>query len=148
MLYATLDFPGDMSCPSVLALEVPGFPKGRCHHDLKAFCESGRNNLFKSIIENIKYRWLVYYLSLLFTHLYERVLNHRMLKSKIFGKSSLNVSFGQGSCIISDFPKTNSVKAALLQLSLRSKIIIFNNNFAFCQAGFLKPFMISFCSMP
>ena len=30
------------------------FPKGRCHHDLKAFCESGHNNLFKNIIENMK----------------------------------------------------------------------------------------------
>ena len=45
------------------------FPKGRCHHDLKAFCESGHNNLFKNIIENMKQRWLVYYLCLLFTHL-------------------------------------------------------------------------------
>ena len=30
------------------------FPKDRCHHDLKAFCESGYNNLFKNIIENMK----------------------------------------------------------------------------------------------
>ena len=45
------------------------FPKGRCHHDFKAFCESGHNNLFKNIIENMKQRWLVYYLCLLFTHL-------------------------------------------------------------------------------
>ena len=45
------------------------FPKARCHHDLKAFCESGHNNLFKNIMENMKERWLVYYLSLLFTHL-------------------------------------------------------------------------------
>ena len=34
---------------------------------------------------------------------YERALNHRMVKSKIFGKSSLNFSFGQGSYLISDF---------------------------------------------
>ena len=43
------------------------------------------------------------YLSLLFTYLYERALNHRMVKSKIFEKSSLNFSFGQGSYLISDF---------------------------------------------
>ena len=79
------------------------FPKGRCHHDLKVFYESGHNNLFKNIIENIKERWLVYYLSLLSTHLYERALNHRMVKSEIFGKSSLDFSFGQGSYLISDF---------------------------------------------
>ena len=40
------------------------------------------------------------------------------------------------------------MKAVLLQVSLRSEIIIFNSNFAFCQAGFLKPLMISFCRMP
>ena len=54
MLSTTLGFPGDMSRRSVLTLEVPGFPKGRCHHDLQAFCESGNNNLFKNIIENMK----------------------------------------------------------------------------------------------
>ena len=42
------------------------FLKGRWHHYLKAFYESGHNNLFKNIIENMK--WLVYYLSLLFNH--------------------------------------------------------------------------------
>ena len=71
-----------------------------------------------------------------------------MMKSKIFEKSSLNVSFGQGSYLISDFASPNSFKAVLLQVSLRSEIIIFNNNFVFFQAGFLKPFMISFCRMP
>ena len=30
-------FPGDKSHPSVLASEVPGFPQGYYHHDLKAF---------------------------------------------------------------------------------------------------------------
>ena len=54
MLSTTPDFPGDMSRHSVLALEVPGFwIKGRCHHDLKAFYESG-HNLFKNIVENMK----------------------------------------------------------------------------------------------
>ena len=65
MLSTTLNFPGDMSHLSVLALEVQVFPKACCHPDLKAFCESGHNNLLKNIIENMKYRWLVYYLSLL-----------------------------------------------------------------------------------
>ena len=40
------------------------------------------------------------------------------------------------------------LKPLLLQVSLRSGIIVFNNNLVFCQAGFLKPFVISFCSMP
>ena len=70
-----------------------------------------------------------------------------MVKSKIFGKSSLSFSFGQGSYLISDFAEPKSVKAVLLQVSLRSEIIIFNNNFVFCQASFLKLFMISFCNM-
>ena len=42
------------------------FSMGFLHHDLKAFCESGHNNFIKNIIENMKWRWLVYYLSLLF----------------------------------------------------------------------------------
>ena len=79
---------------------------------------------------------------------YEKALNHRMVKSKIFGKSSLNFSFGQGRYPISDFAWPNSVKAILLQISLRSEIIIFNNNFVFCREGFLKPFLIFFCRIP
>ena len=54
MLSTTLGFPGDMSRGSVSALEVPDFPQGRCHHDLKALYESGHNNLFNNIIENMK----------------------------------------------------------------------------------------------
>ena len=79
------------------------FPKGCCHYDLKAFCISGHNNLVKNIIENMKWRWIVYYLSLLFTYLYERALNHKMVKLKIFGELSLNFSFGKRSYLISDF---------------------------------------------
>ena len=54
MLSTTLGFPGDMSRRSVLAWRSLVFPKGRCHHDLKAFYESGHNNFFKNIIENMK----------------------------------------------------------------------------------------------
>ena len=79
---------------------------------------------------------------------YERPVKHGMVKSTIFGKSSLNLSFGQGSYLISDFASPNPVTAVLPQISLRSEIVIFNNNFVFCLAGFLKSFMISFCSMP
>ena len=45
------------------------FPKSCCHHDLKVFWEIGYKSVLLSIIENMKKRWLVYYLSLLFTHL-------------------------------------------------------------------------------
>ena len=78
---------------------------------------------------------------------YETALKQGIVKSKIFRKSSSNFSFGQGSYLISDFDYPNSVKAVLLQIPLRSEIVIFNNNFVFCLAGFLKLFMISFCSM-
>ena len=44
------------------------FLKGYCHHDLKAFCETGYNSVLLNIIENMKYRWFVYHLSLLFTN--------------------------------------------------------------------------------
>ena len=79
---------------------------------------------------------------------FERALKHGMVKSKIFRKSYLNFSFGQGSYLISDFAWSNSVKAVLLQISQRAAIVNFNINFAFCLADFLKPLMISFCSMP
>ena len=45
------------------------FPKGYCHHDLKAFFETGYNNVLYSFIENMKLRWLLFYLRLLFTHI-------------------------------------------------------------------------------
>ena len=69
----------------------------------------------------------------------ERALKNGRVKSIILGKSSLNFTFGRGSCLISDFARLNSNKAALVQV-LRFEIFIFNNNFVFCM-------MSSFCSM-
>ena len=107
------------------------FSMGYLHHDLKAFCESGHNNFIKNIIENMKWRWLVYYLSLLFFLFFERALKQRMVKSKIFRKLSLNFSFGQDSYLISDFAWPNSIKTILLQISLRFEIVFFKSKFAF-----------------
>ena len=70
----------------------------------------------------------------------ERALKNGRVKSKIVRKSSLNLTFGQGSCLISDFARPNSNKAVLVQVFLRFEIVIFNNNFAFCMLS-------SFCSM-
>ena len=78
----------------------------------------------------------------------ERTLKNGRVKSQIFRKSSLIFTFGQGSCLTSDFARPNSNKAVLLQISQRFHIGIFNNNFAFCVAEFLEPVMSSFCSMP
>ena len=51
MLSMTLGFPGEMSRRSVLTLwRSLVFSKGFCHHDLKAICESGHNNLFKACV--------------------------------------------------------------------------------------------------
>ena len=47
------------------------FSKGCSHHDFIAFCEIGYKSVLLNIIKNIKWRWLVYYLSLLFTHLWK-----------------------------------------------------------------------------
>ena len=55
-------------------------------------------------------------------------------------KWSWNFTFGQGSCLISNFARRNSNKAVLVQVFLRSEIVIFNNNFVFC-------IMSSFCRM-
>ena len=78
----------------------------------------------------------------------ERALNNWRVKSQIFRKSSLNFTFGQGSCLTSGFARPNSNKAVLFKVSLRFDIGIFKNNFAFCVAEFLEPVMSSFCSMP
>ena len=54
MLSTAVSFPGDISHSSVLALEDPGFPKGCCHHDVKAFCETVYKTVLLNIIENMK----------------------------------------------------------------------------------------------
>ena len=51
----------------------------------------------------------------------------------------MNIIFGQGSCLISDFARPNSNKAVLVQVFLRFELVIFNNNFVF-------GIMSSFCS--
>ena len=78
----------------------------------------------------------------------EWAVKNGSVKSKIFGKSSFNFIFDQGSCLILDLAGPNSDKAVLVQISPRFEIIIFNNNFAFFVAGFLEPVMSSFSSMP
>ena len=70
----------------------------------------------------------------------ERALRNGKLKTKIVRKSSFIFTFGQGSCLISDFARPNSNKAVLVQVFLRFEIVIFNNNFVFCM-------MVWFCSM-
>ena len=49
------------------------FHKGCCHDDLKVFCETWYNSVLQNIKENIKSRWLVYYLSLLFWSAFSRI---------------------------------------------------------------------------
>ena len=62
------------------------------------------------------------------------------MKSKIVRKLSLNLTFGQGSCLKSDFARPNSSKAVLVQVFLRFETVIFNNNFVYCMMSY-------FCSM-
>ena len=54
MLSTALGFPGDMSFVPFWHWRSLVFPKGHCHNDLKAFYESGLNNLFKNIVEKSK----------------------------------------------------------------------------------------------
>ena len=70
----------------------------------------------------------------------KRALKNGRVKSKTVRKLSLNFTFGQGSCLISDFTRPKSNKAVLVQVFLRFQIVIFNNTFVFCM-------MSSFCSM-
>ena len=70
MLSTALGFPGDISHCSVLALEDPGFLQGFASTMIsKRFGEIGYKSVLLNVIENMKYRWLIFYLSLLFTHL-------------------------------------------------------------------------------
>ena len=77
----------------------------------------------------------------------ERPLKNGRIKLKIFGKSSLNFTFGQGSCLILQFARPNSNKAVLVKIFLRFEIFIFDNNFAICLLSFLEPLISSICSM-
>ena len=78
----------------------------------------------------------------------ERALKNGRVKSKVFRKSSLKFTFGQGiCCLISDFANTNSDKVVLVQIFLRFEIVILNKNFAFCVAGFQERVISSFCSI-
>ena len=77
----------------------------------------------------------------------ERALKNGRVSSKIFGKSSLNFTFGQGSCLILQFARPNSNKAVLVKVFLRFDIFIFDNNFAICLLSFLEPLISSICSM-
>ena len=44
----------------------------------------------------------------------KRALNNGRVKSQVFRKSTLNFTFGRGSCLTSDFARPNSNKAILL----------------------------------
>ena len=79
----------------------------------------------------------LYYFSLLKS---ERALKNGMVKSKIVRSWSLNFTFAHGSCHISEFARSNSDKAVMVQVFLGFVIAIFNNNFVFCL-------MSSSCSM-
>ena len=68
----------------------------------------------------------VYYLTILWKRLEERVGE---MKNR---KSSFNFTFGQSSCLTSNFARPNSNKAVLVQIFLRFAIVIFKNNFVFC----------------
>ena len=54
----------------------------------------------------------------------ERALKNGRVKLKIVRKSSLNYTFGLGSCLISDFARPGSKKAVLVQVFLRFEIVI------------------------
>ena len=95
------------------------FPKGYCHHDLKAFCESGHNNLLKKYFRRYEVKMARILFKFIIYPSFERALKHGMVKLKIFRKSSMNFSFGQGSYLISEFSRPKSIKAVLLRISLR-----------------------------
>ena len=78
----TLGLPEDMSHRSVLTLEVKVFPKGCCHHHLKAFYLTGYNS-----VATIKYSRKhnkddSSNLGLLFTHILKRAQKNKRLNSK------------------------------------------------------------------
>ena len=94
MLSTALGFPGGIGHCSVWPWRIQVFSKGCCHDDLKAFCEIVYKSVLLSIIENMKQRWLVYYLKLMFTHLLkepwrtggwnQKQLGNRLLVTRFF----------------------------------------------------------------
>ena len=80
------------------------FTKGFCHHDHKVFCEAGYKSVLLNIIENKP--WGTF-------KCLERALKNERVESKIVKKLPFNFTFGQGSCLISDFSRPNSSKAVV-----------------------------------
>ena len=76
------------------------FPKGCCHHDLKAFCETGYKSLLLNIIKKYKVNMIRILFEFTIYSSCERVLKNWGIKSKIVRKSSFNFTFGQDSCLI------------------------------------------------
>ena len=112
------------------------FPKGCCHHYIKAFwckCTSEYYRKYDVNMARILFKFII-------DPSCERALKYWRVKLKTVRKSSLNLTFGQGSCLISDFARPNSKKAVLVQVFIRFETVTFNNDFVFCM-------MSSFCSM-
>ena len=94
MLSTALCFPWGIGHCSVWPLRTQVFSKGCCPGDLKAFCEIVYKSVLLNIIENMKQRWLVYYLKLMFTHLLkepwrtggwnQKQLGNRLLVTRFF----------------------------------------------------------------
>ena len=62
------------------------FPKGCCHHDLKAFCKIGYKSVLLNIIENMKMTRILF--KFIIYPSCESVLKNGRVKSKIAWKSS------------------------------------------------------------
>ena len=73
----------------------------------------------------------------------ERALRNGRMKSKIVRKLSLNFTFGQGSCLVSDFAWPNSSRAILVQVFLRFEKGIFNNFFIFCSTRWVADWILT-----
>ena len=54
MLSTALGFPGDRVIAPFWHCRSEVFPKGRCPHYLKVFCETGHNSVLLNITENMK----------------------------------------------------------------------------------------------
>ena len=83
------------------------FPQGCCHHDLKVFCETGYNKYTFEYFT--KYEVKMTRILFITYPSCETALKNGRVRSKIVRKSSLNFTFGQGSCLISDFARPNSI---------------------------------------
>ena len=142
-------FPGDTSIAPFWHRGPRLFPRVTTTKGLKTFCEFRYMIIYLRILYKIwsKGDWLVYYLSLLFTHLLKRSWSMGRQNQKYLRNRLWTPVLVRAAILYQTFYGQTQSKPYCSKI-----LMIWDSHlwqkFAFCLAGFLKPLMIYFCSMP